>query len=127
MGSEVLPINEEARDAPLEQRSGAGPSSVETLVCAAGGGGNSQGPPHPVHRHLPFRQCLQSAARRLPRSAARFDQEATEDGKLGHGLFTYAVVEGLAVRQRISTKDLADYVIKRVGELAKSQKQEREP
>ena len=28
-------------------------------------------------------------------TAARFDQEALEDAKLGHGLFTYAVVEGL--------------------------------
>ena len=28
-------------------------------------------------------------------TAARFDQEALEDATLGHGLFTYAVVEGL--------------------------------
>ena len=28
-------------------------------------------------------------------TAARFDQEALEDSTLGHGLFTYAVVEGL--------------------------------
>ena len=31
-------------------------------------------------------------------TAARFDQEAMEDPKLGHGLFSYAVVEGLRGR-----------------------------
>jgi len=46
-------------------------------------------------------------------TAARFDQEALEDPKLGHGLFTYAVVEGLqgkgaiAASKQLSTKDLA--------------------
>ena len=66
-------------------------------------------------------------------TAARFDQEALEDAALGHGLFTYAVVEALegkgsVVSQRqISTKDLANYVLKRVDELAKSLKGEQEP
>jgi hypothetical protein len=66
-------------------------------------------------------------------TAARFDQTAREDDTLGHGLFTYAVVEGLegkggiAARRQISTKELADYVIKRVEELAKAQKAEQEP
>jgi len=66
-------------------------------------------------------------------TAARFDQEAIEDPKLGHGLFTYAVVEGLegkgglAERRQISTKDLADYVVRRVSELAKALKGEQEP
>jgi uncharacterized caspase-like protein len=66
-------------------------------------------------------------------TAARFDQEALEDARLGHGLFTYAVVEGLerkgklAARGEISTKELADYVIARVEELAKAQKAEQEP
>ena len=66
-------------------------------------------------------------------TAARFDQESLEDSKLGHGLFTYAVVEGLegkggfAGKKQISTKNLADYVIKRVEALAKAQKQEQEP
>ena len=52
---------------------------------------------------------------------------------MGHGLFTYAVVEGLegkggaATRRQISTKELADYVIKRVEELAKAQKASQEP
>jgi hypothetical protein len=43
---------------------------------------------------------------------------------LGHGLFTYAVVEGLegkglAAKRELSTKELAEYVVKRVDELAK--------
>jgi hypothetical protein len=66
-------------------------------------------------------------------TSARFDQEALEDPKLSHGLFTYAVVEGLggkgelAAKQQISTKDLAAYGVKRVGELAKAQRAEQEP
>jgi WD40 repeat protein len=66
-------------------------------------------------------------------TAARFDQEALEDTKLGHGLFTYAVVEGLegkgglSAKRKVSTKDLADYVIKRVEELAKAHKHDQEP
>jgi WD40 repeat protein len=66
-------------------------------------------------------------------TAARFDQMAREDDKLGHGLFTYAMVEGLegkggiAQRREITTKSLADYVIKRVEELAKGQKASQEP
>ena len=57
-------------------------------------------------------------------TAARFDQEAMEDTTLGHGLFTYAVVEGLegkgTAKRELSTKELAEYVVKRVDELAKS-------
>jgi uncharacterized caspase-like protein len=66
-------------------------------------------------------------------TAARFDQTAREDDKLGHGLFTYAMVEGLegkggiAQRREITTKTLADYVIKRVEELAKAQNASQEP
>lgn len=66
-------------------------------------------------------------------TAARFDQEALEDASLGHGLFTYAVVEGLEgkggveARRQISTKELADYVVKRVDELAKTLQGEQEP
>jgi WD40 repeat protein len=66
-------------------------------------------------------------------TAARFDETAREDDNLGHGLFTYAVVEGLegkgeiATRRQISTKELADYVIKRVEELAKAQNASQEP
>ena len=66
-------------------------------------------------------------------TAARFDQTSREDDALGHGLFTYAVLEGfegkggIAAHRQISTKELADYVIKRVEELAKAQKAEKEP
>jgi WD40 repeat protein len=66
-------------------------------------------------------------------TAARFDQTASEDDKLGHGLFTYAMVEGLegrgaiAQRREITTKSLADYVIRRVEELAKAQNASQEP
>jgi WD40 repeat protein len=66
-------------------------------------------------------------------TAARFDQTALESPKLGHGLFTYAMVEGLdgkgelASKQQISTKELADYVTKRVEQLAKSINAEQEP
>jgi WD40 repeat protein len=66
-------------------------------------------------------------------TAARFDQTAREDDALGHGLFTYAVVEGLEgkggidAHRQISTKELADYVIKRVEELAKAQHASQEP
>lgn len=66
-------------------------------------------------------------------ASARFDQEALEDAKLGHGLFTYAVAEGLngkgatADRREITTKGLAEFVIKRVGELAKDMQGEQEP
>jgi hypothetical protein len=66
-------------------------------------------------------------------TAARFDQEALEDKRLGHGLFTYAVVEGLGgkgrfeAKRRVSTKELAEYVARRVDELAKSLKGAQEP
>ena len=66
-------------------------------------------------------------------TAARFDQLSLEDPKLGHGLFTYAVVEGLegkggfAVKRQISTRELADYIVKRVEELAKQRNDNQEP
>ena len=66
-------------------------------------------------------------------TAARFDQEAIENPTLGHGLFTYAVVEGLEgkgefdAKRQISTRELAAYVVRRVDELAKSMKGEQEP
>jgi uncharacterized caspase-like protein len=50
-----------------------------------------------------------------------------------HGLFTYAVVEGLegkgdlAARRQLSTKDLADYIRNRVGALAKAVNAAQEP
>jgi uncharacterized caspase-like protein len=66
-------------------------------------------------------------------TATRFDQEALEDGRLGHGLFTYAAVEGLegkgdlGARRQISTRDLASYLVERVGELAKALNRQQEP
>ena len=66
-------------------------------------------------------------------TAARFDQEAMEDPSLGHGLFTYAVVEGLegkamvAPRGEISTQSLAGYIVERVGAMAKALKGEQVP
>jgi WD40 repeat protein len=66
-------------------------------------------------------------------ASARFDQEALEDAKLGHGLFTYAVAEGLngkgalADKREITTKGLADFVIKRVDQLAKDMQGSQEP
>jgi uncharacterized caspase-like protein len=54
-----------------------------------------------------------------------------EDSNLGHGLFTYAVVEGLegkgTAKRELSTKELAEYVVKRVDELAKTLRGEQEP
>ena len=66
-------------------------------------------------------------------TAARFDQEALEDANLGHGLFTYAVVEGLAgkgelePKRQISTKELADYVVTRVTQLSRNLQRAQEP
>jgi WD40 repeat protein len=88
------------------------------------------------HAGNAYNQTLSNAAYHaniIAYTAARFDQEALEDSKLGHGLFTYAVVEGLRGagapegRLRLSTKELADYVTKRVEELAKEQNAEQEP
>jgi uncharacterized caspase-like protein len=62
-------------------------------------------------------------------TAARFDQTAKEDDNLKHGLFTYAMVEGLEGKgaspdhRQITTKELFDYVKKRVEELAKGKQE----
>jgi uncharacterized caspase-like protein len=66
-------------------------------------------------------------------AASRFDQEALEDARLGHGLFTYAVVEALdgkgdlGAKRLISTRGLASYVVSRVGALAKALNGQQEP
>jgi uncharacterized caspase-like protein len=66
-------------------------------------------------------------------TASRFGQTSKEEVNLGHGLFTYAVAEGLdgkamaSDKHEITTKGLADYVKKRVEELAKAQGAEQEP
>jgi WD40 repeat protein len=66
-------------------------------------------------------------------SSARWDQEALERSDLGHGLFTYAVVEGIdgaadvANKHVIRTKELYEYVVKRVEDLAKQFRMSQEP
>jgi WD40 repeat protein len=67
-------------------------------------------------------------------TAARFDQEALEDAGLGHGLFTFAMVEALEGQAvefkpnaKISTRELATYVVRRVDELAKRLNGAQEP
>jgi uncharacterized caspase-like protein len=67
-------------------------------------------------------------------SAARWDQEALERPDLGHGLFTYAVVEGIAgkaaKRDRggpITTLALRDFLVARVAELAGKLGHQQEP
>ncbi len=72
------------------------------------------------------------AANIIVYSAARWDQEALEDSGLGHGLFTYAVVEGLSGAAKnaageVKTEGLRDFLSKRVPEMAKAQKREQEP
>ena len=88
------------------------------------------------HSGNAYNQTLGNAAYHaniIAYTSARFDQEAMEDRVLGHGIFTYAVVEGLdgkgatAPQREMSTKDLARYVIKRVAELAKALQGEQEP
>lgn len=65
--------------------------------------------------------------------AARSDQDALEDPHLGHGLFTYAVIEGLngaaagGDKRRITARSLSAYVGKRVPELARVLKTEQTP
>ncbi len=67
-------------------------------------------------------------------SSARGDQEAQEDARLGggHGLFTYALVEGVNGRARdgggeVRADGLRDFVKARVGELAAQLKKAQEP
>jgi WD40 repeat protein len=88
------------------------------------------------HSGNAYNQRLSNAAYHaniMAYTAARFDQEAIEDPALGHGLFTYAVVEGLEGKAmvplsgEISTQSLADYVVGRVGAMAKALKGEQVP
>ena len=58
-------------------------------------------------------------------SAARWDQEALERSDLGHGLFTYAMVEGIEGQAakgdnagRVTTLGLRDFLLARVAEMA---------
>jgi WD40 repeat protein len=69
----------------------------------------------------------------LAYSSARWDQEAMESGAFKHGLFTQAVVEGLAGAAdlnkdgHVDTAQLNDYLQKRVPELAQPLKHEQNP
>jgi uncharacterized caspase-like protein len=65
-------------------------------------------------------------------AAARWDQQALELNDLGHGLFTYAVVEGMngAAKNKageIRTESLRDYVRARVVEMARKMRHVQEP
>jgi WD40 repeat protein/uncharacterized caspase-like protein len=65
-------------------------------------------------------------------SATRWDQDSLEREDLGHGLFTYAVVEGLNGAAtnpagEVKTESLRDFLRNRVRELAKSMKADQEP
>lgn len=66
-------------------------------------------------------------------SSARWDQQALERTDLGHGLFTYAVVEGIdgaadvTHKHVIRTKELYEFVEKRVEDLAKEFRMTQEP
>ena len=72
------------------------------------------------------------AANIIVYSAARWDQEALERSDLGHGLFTYAVVEGVnGVAKNptgeVKTESLRDFLGRRVPEMAKALKRDQEP
>jgi WD40 repeat protein len=72
------------------------------------------------------------AANIIVYAAARWDQVAWERDDLGHGLFTYAVVEGVNGAAKTSsgevkTESLRDFLAKRVAEMAKQLKREQEP
>lgn len=67
-------------------------------------------------------------------SAARWDQLSWENPRLGHGLFTYAILEGIrgkAAREhgggRITTLLLRDFLVARVRELARTLGGDQEP
>ena len=92
-----------------------------------------QGPAHAVHRHLPLGQRLQPAARqrRLPRQHHRLHGGPLRPGGDGgpHARATASSPtrwwrawsgKGSGAKRELSTKELADYVVKRVEELAKS-------
>jgi WD40 repeat protein len=88
------------------------------------------------HSGNAYNQTLGNAAYHaniIAYTSARFDQEALEDASLGHGIFTYALIEGLdgkgslGTKREISTRDLSNFVAKRVDELAKAMKSEQEP
>ena len=66
-------------------------------------------------------------------SSARWDQQALERTDIGHGLFTYAVVEGISGKagtgnsRQIKTSELHAFVVRRVDELARALDSAQEP
>jgi len=66
-------------------------------------------------------------------SSARWDQQALERNDIGHGLFTYAVVEridgkaDIEHKNVIRTQQLYDFVVKRLDALAKNFHMQQEP
>ena len=65
-------------------------------------------------------------------SAARWDQLAWERRDLGHGLFTFALVEGVNGAAKtpagdVRTESLRDYLAMRVSDMAKQMRHEQEP
>ncbi|MEJ2118860.1 MAG: caspase family protein, partial [Alphaproteobacteria bacterium] len=65
-------------------------------------------------------------------AAARWDQQALEQYNIGHGLFTYAVVEGMKGKAKnkageIRTESLRNYVRERVVALASKMSRVQEP
>lgn len=65
-------------------------------------------------------------------SAARWDQAALERTDIGHGLFTFAIIEGVNGAARTSSGDikvesLRDFLAKRVPEMAKEMNREQDP
>ena len=116
-------------------------STVVSWHVAAGGGGDGQGPAHPVRRHLPLRQCLQPAPRqrRLPRQHHRLHGRALRPGgdrgsqararplHVCGGRGPATASGDLAAKRQLSTKELGEYVIKRVEELAKALQGAQEP
>jgi WD40 repeat protein len=67
-------------------------------------------------------------------SAARWDQLALEREDLGHGLFTYATLEGIAGKAahsdaggQVTTLALRDFLVARVAELARELGHRQEP
>jgi uncharacterized caspase-like protein len=66
-------------------------------------------------------------------TGAAWNQFSLEDPSIGHGLFTYAVVEGLdgqaldATGKLVTSRGLADFINRRVESLARAMKSEQEP
>ncbi len=65
-------------------------------------------------------------------TATRFDQLSLEDESVGHGLFTFAFLEALdgeksSASEGLSTKGMANYLTRRVSELARERGAAQDP